>query len=225
MQYYFDQCDPRLMSEIKNSIQESINEMIEGSSTLIRLLFYLSKNSDESTKKFQDLLMNGKLFCWSSTLQNLVSKVRNHFVTLRKLLFDFMNADSQTDYEKGIQSISDDFDKAIDYVCPVENQLEKRKFFITSICEQTGTFLAQHEECFSSDDEDMKRNGLIRKSRREDGKGIHVVSQSIAASSNRQKYFEIQGFETKIVNSGTFFDSIFGINIQLSLLFSEEVLG
>jgi hypothetical protein len=55
------------MNEIKRTIQDSVSEMIDGSSVLIRLMYFLSKNNDESAKKFQDLLHNGKLFAWIST--------------------------------------------------------------------------------------------------------------------------------------------------------------
>jgi hypothetical protein len=67
MQFYFDSCDHSLMNELKRTIQDSVSEMIDGSSVLIRLMYFLSKNNDDSAKKFQDLLHNGKLFAWIST--------------------------------------------------------------------------------------------------------------------------------------------------------------
>lgn len=52
MQYYFDSCDHSLMNELKRTIQDSVREMIDGSSALIRLMYYLNTNDDESKKKF-----------------------------------------------------------------------------------------------------------------------------------------------------------------------------
>lgn len=190
--------------------------MIDGSSILIRLMYFLSKNNDDSAKKFQDLLHNGKLFAWISTFQTLSTKIQSHFIGLRSLLLNFMNMDGNTDYEEELEKYNENFEKALDTICPIKGGGdEKRRFFIEGICECVGvgfdldrynkkegdlnidhlnadlSFETQRRskkwqqgEGQGDEFESSKQGkGVISKSQRQDGKGIHVVSQSIAGTN------------------------------------------
>lgn len=124
-----------------------------------------------------------------------------------------MSSESSVDYEKLIEKYSENFDKALDAICPVKGGGDdKRKFFIEGICECVGVgfdidrfhqeesdkidpkkwdlsferYESQQEKSdFIDENEDMEAQakGVISKSQRQDGKGIHVVSQSIAGQS------------------------------------------
>jgi hypothetical protein len=164
-------------------------------------MYFLSKNNDDSAKKFQDLLHNGKLFAWISTFQTLSTKIQSHFIGLRSLLLNFMNMDSNTDYEEELEKYNENFEKALDTICPIKGGGDdKRRFFIEGICECVGVGFdldkysqkeytnilqkadlsfetqnyGQGQEETSFDGKQGK--GVISKSQRQDGKGIHVVS-------------------------------------------------
>lgn len=108
---------------------------------------------------------------------------------------------------------NENFQKALDTVCPIKGGGDdKRRFFIEGICECVGVGFDverfnQREE-FESDllepSFEMQKNqkgngsdlsgeqgkGVISKSQRHDGKGIHVVSQSIAETNQNRQFYD-----------------------------------
>lgn len=205
MQYYFEQCDQTLMKELKRTIQESLSEMIDGSSTIIRLLYFITNKSKGGHKQYKNLESNGKLQLWVSTFSNLVHKIDSHFSELISLLCSYIKVGSGIDIKKELEKESDDFSKAIDLICPIESQFDKQKFFITQICEQNGAIFM--DDCISSDEDGMKKQGVISTNKRPDGKGVHIVSTSIANIQETEEIdkeiepkeiFEINSYETGI---------------------------
>lgn len=206
------------MTELKKTIQDSVSEMIDGSSVLIRLTYFLIKHSDESSKRFADLLNDGKLYAWMTSFQSLSTKIKSHFIQLRSVLLNFMNIESNTDYENELEKYNQNFEDAIDSVCPVKGGGDdKRQFFIEGICGCSGigfnvdkfhtkgekadfenldhSFDSQIPKIPSSyaDDDfskafDGTKKGLLMQTQREDGKGSHFVSKSIADMINNPLY-------------------------------------
>lgn len=201
MEYYYEQCDESLMKDIKKTIQDSLSEMIDGSSTLIRLLFFITKKSESTRKQYEKLESNGKLKLWISTFNNLVHKIDTHFSELINLLCSFIKVNPETDIKKQFLKFSSDFGTAIDKICPIKSQVDKQKFFITQICEQKGKLFTEETGGNSSDEELMKKQGVLSKSERPDGKGLHIVGESIAPtqqSPQPKDLFKIRCYETGI---------------------------
>jgi hypothetical protein len=110
-----------------------------------------------------------------------------------------MNMDSNTDYEEELEKYNENFEKALDTICPIKGGGDdKRRFFIEGICECVGvgfdlerynqkgegengdplelSFEMKQRAQKAGYFDDGESKGVISKSQRQDGKGIHVVS-------------------------------------------------
>lgn len=207
MHQYFDECDDFIMDKLKKTIQDSLTEMVDGSSNLIRLLFFITNKSEGTKKQYETMKSNGTLNLWISTFHNLVQKIENHFTDLISLLFSYMKSGSDLDIKNVLEKINNDLQKAIDEICPIESQLEKQKFFISQICEKNGSIFFSDGE---SAHEGMEEQGVISTNKRPDGRGIHIVSKSIA-NIQSQNFLELQNpfeficYETGIINGNFFY--------------------
>lgn len=173
----FDQCDDGLKSEFKRTIQSSLLSMINGSSSLIRMLHYFSQGEEPLKETFEKLTKKGKISLWMSTFNNLSAKVKFHFDTLQILLLDLMTDNDMmlsehSDSEAGFKEIQSTIMQNFDLLYPTPSAIDSKNFFIRSLCEDSNTYYF--------DQEYLKEKGLVNCSQRKDGRGMRVVSQSIA---------------------------------------------
>ena len=173
----FDQCNDDLKREFKRTIQSCLLSMINGSSSLIRMLHYFSQGEEPLKETFEKLTKKGKIGLWMSTFHNLSAKVKFHFDTLQILLLDLMTDNEvmlseHSDSEAGFKEIQSTIMQNFDLIYPTPSAIDSKNFFIRSLCEDSNTYYF--------DEEYLKDKGLVNCKQRKDGKGMKVVSQSIA---------------------------------------------
>ncbi len=191
----FDDCQEDFQKEFKHTIQNSLLAMMNGASTLVRLVHFFSHSDVHLRDSFDKMNKRGKIHMWISNFTNLAAKVKNHFDMLQSLLIDLLtyndlfseDSDSYRDYKECQERTISNFYK----LYPNPSDSENKSFFIQEICEDTPSYYF--------DEEYLKGKGLVKYSQREDGRGMSIVSQSIA--SKKDIRFSITNFEISINGS------------------------
>ena len=109
----YDTLPINIINEIRDSITSSMTELSKGFSRITKLLVAMNKYNNDEIQVFKDRRSYLKISLWKRTMNNLSIKVKSHFESLIRILYDTFPDVIQSENFRSNISSSADLDKII----------------------------------------------------------------------------------------------------------------